>query len=46
LFAGIPVVVDTAARDAGRFSPLSAMLLVADFYGVDAVQLRTTDLVM
>jgi hypothetical protein len=46
LFAGIPVVADTAAWDPGHFSPLSAVLLVNGFDCLDAVQLRRTTLVM
>jgi hypothetical protein len=45
LFAGIPVVADTAAWDAGHFSPLSAVPLFADFDCLDAVELRRTGLV-
>jgi hypothetical protein len=39
-------VADTTARDAGHFSPLSAVVLVAVFDCLDAVQLHRTALVM
>jgi hypothetical protein len=46
LFAGIPVVADIAERNARHFSPLSSVPAVAGGVCLDAVQLRSTALVM
>jgi hypothetical protein len=45
MFSEIPVVVDVAARGAGRFSPVSAMPLVAGVDCLAAVQVRRIALV-